>query len=130
MKEEKADIGEDIPCINEVMTKEEQAKALLAEDLQSKELHKGKKFHTAKQIRSSASDLSRFFKDLAKELETECGKMVEATIQKQKKKIASQFTDFQMQMIEFADFCRDNKCDDEYEKLVNSLGELQKVKIN
>ncbi len=54
----------DIPNINKVMTKPEQASALLKEGLSFVELPKNKKKHNKKQVEEVKASIVHFFPDL------------------------------------------------------------------
>ena len=60
-----------IPNINEVMTKQEQAQALLDEELNQVKIGKNEKTHTAKQIKAAVNSLIHFFPALTIELSKE-----------------------------------------------------------
>lgn len=73
-----SDVAVDLPSINDVMTKQQQAAALLKEELTMVSIGKNETRHTENQIKQAHLSLLRYFPSLKKELQREKVKMITA----------------------------------------------------
>lgn len=119
-----------LPNINKVMTKQEQANALLEEALSMLEKPKNCQEHSIKQIEGQSSELARYFPDLTQQLKKECQMMTEANLQLKKKQTSSAIKKAGMVILEFADACRDLGNEKEYEAAVLAYKKVSSVLLN
>lgn len=123
------EVVSEIPNINDVMTKQEQAKALFDEELEQVAIGENKKVHTDKQIRAAMNSLIYFFPDLVIELKKEHRMLSIELLKDKKKTLAKEFKALEMKVIAYADSCRDLNEDAEYENATSTLTTLQSVAL-
>ena len=119
----------DIKNINDVMTKQEQAKALLKEELMSVDFSEGKTAHSIKQIRAARVSLTRFFPSLLSDLQREYNIMITPIMRKQKKEIMQAL---ELKILAYADACRDmgEEGAAEYQSSVKEYQKVQAISLN
>lgn len=122
----------DIQNINDVMTKREQAKALLEEELMSVDFGKGKTAHSIEQIRAARISLTRFFPSLIGDLQREYNIMITPIMRKQKKEIMQARQALELKILAYADACRDmgEEGATEYQSSVKEYQKVQAICLN